>query len=590
MKRASLPAVLARIAPMAFSASPGLFMAGNIMAIVHGVSWGVGTWAMQVFLDAVAAAVRGETGAPAAVLALALLGAVTVGQQVLNGVHNFTTDAMFEKMGGHVGKRLHRKASRIDPVCYEDPALLDHVNKAAEGRKNAVSLFWIGCTIPTFYLPYFLFMGVYLFRLKPLLAVSLLLVFVPVALSQLVRASATAKLEEKAAPLRREYEYYEKCLCEREYLKETRLLGAVGFFRGLYRGALMLLNREKWKADYKAGLAELATRILTLAGYLGILYLLVAALLSGEVSVGAFAAVFASVGSMFAIMEEVVCGHIGTMARNIATVRNFISFLDLPERTGSHLDLCAGAGISIRDAVFRYPGRSEESLASVSLDIGAGETVAIVGENGAGKTTLVRLIIGLYLPASGSVHIGGVDTREASAGSVYRGISGVFQNYMKYKMTLEDNVGISDVDREGQRELLESTVRKADLTVEGEGFPDGYATMLSREFDGVDLSGGQWQRVAIARGFFRAHDLIVLDEPTAAIDPIEESRIYRQFSDLARGKTAVLVTHRLGSTRIADRIVVMDRGRIVELGTHEELMRRGGKYAAMFNAQAKWYA
>jgi ATP-binding cassette subfamily B protein len=587
-KGASLLAILARIAPIALTHAPGAFAASTLLAIVHGVSWGVATWAMQVFLDAVTEAAQGKTTVLRAVLALVLLGLATAGQQLLNGVHNFATGAFLDKVRGHIAKLLQAKASRIDPIYYEDPARLDDINKAAEGKNNAVTLFWLGTNIPTFYLPYFLFMGGYLFRLKPILAVSLLLIFVPVALTQLVRSSVTAKLEEKAAPLRREYEYYEKCLCDREYLKETRLLGAVRFFAELYRGALLLLNREKWKADRTAGLAELAARTLTLAGYLGILYLLFAALLAGEITVGAFAAVFASVGTMFEIMEEAVCRHVGSMVKSLATVRNFVSFLELPERGGKDCRLGAGEGISLKGVSFRYPGKDRDSIESLSLEVAPGETIAIVGENGAGKTTLVRLLIGLYLPSSGSVSIGGLDTREVSPASIYSGISGVFQRYQKYKMTAAENVGISDVARESDRELLAAAVRKASFAVDA--LPNGYETMLSREFDGVDLSGGEWQRVAIARGFFRAHDLIVLDEPTAAIDPIEESRIYAQFAEISRGKTAILVTHRLGSTKIADRIVVMDSGTIVELGTHDELMRHGGRYATMFSAQARWYA
>ena len=168
----------------------------------------------------------------------------------------------------------------------------------------------------------------------------------------------------------------------------------------------------------------------------------------------------------------------------------------------------------------------------MNLTIKPGETIAIVGQNGAGKSTLVKLLVGLYLPTEGVVEIGGADSRKISPESIYKGTTGVFQKYQRYKLTLQENVWISDLEAQDQTHL-ETAVKKADLELDQETFPQGYDTMLSREFDGVDLSGGQWQRVALARGFYRRHDLIVLDEPTAAIDPLEETRIYQKFAELS---------------------------------------------------------
>ena len=183
----------------------------------------------------------------------------------------------------------------------------------------------------------------------------------------------------------------------------------------------------------------------------------------------------------------------------------------------------AGAGVVLQDVSFAYPGAGRKAVDGVTLSIGAGETVAVVGENGSGKTTLVRLIIGLYLPDEGEVLSGGADTKTARAPSLFKTVSAVFQNYQRYQMTLRENVGINDVGRAAGDGALDIINAQAGIDKGGGSFPGGYDTMLSREFDGVDLSGGQWQRVAIARGFFRPHQLIVLDEPTAAIDPVEET-------------------------------------------------------------------
>lgn len=168
-------------------------------------------------------------------------------------------------------------------------------------------------------------------------------------------------------------------------------------------------------------------------------------------------------------------------------------------------------------------------------------------------------------------------------------MSGVFQKFQKYQMTLRENVMISNLDTEREDGTLLETLKKADVNIESQSYPDGLETMLSREFDGVDLSGGQWQRVSIARGINRDSKVIVLDEPTAAIDPIEETKIYKKFKEISDERTTVLVTHRLGSARIADRIVVMENGRVAEIGTHDELMNKQGTYYVLFMSQAQWY-
>ncbi|MPN01752.1 Lipid A export ATP-binding/permease protein MsbA [bioreactor metagenome] len=266
----------------------------------------------------------------------------------------------------------------------------------------------------------------------------------------------------------------------------------------------------------------------------------------------------------------------------------------MPERQGEDIERNEVDGITLRKVSFKYPGAEKEALSNISLQVQPGETIAIVGENGAGKSTLVKLMIGLFSPSSGSVTLGKVETTKVSRKSLYKNVSAVFQNYQRYKMTLGEKVAISDSKGNSEvnkdnKEKLSSALNKADLNIDEEKFKDSYDTMLSREFDGIDLSGGQWQRIAIARGFYRSYHTIVLDEPTAAIDPIEETKIYNKFVDMSKGKTAIIVTHRLGSAKIADRIVVLDNGGISEIGTHEELMSKNGKYAEMYRAQGKWY-
>lgn len=578
---------LLRILPIQFKIAPWDGIVENLLAIVHGLSFALAVVATQRLFDAVSsAAARGGTGFKDCVAPLLVLAGVTFGQQIMNGLQNFHgTGILLPKSIGGLTTLLHRKLQRIDPVLFEDTGFLDDLNKAREGLRAVTMFCLIALASVSFYGVYFLTVGAYLFSLKPLLLLTLLLAFVPALSAQAVRANVFTKLEEQSAPLRRECEYYQQTLCDRTYFKETRILGAAAFFYRLFADTLGLLTRKVWQAERQTALLQLGLNLISFVGMAVSAYMLFTATMAGEITVGAFAAVFAALGQIFAIMQEIVNQHIGSMNKNIGKVVNFIRLLDMPERAGAEGTPDFAKGVVAKGVSFTYPGRDEPAVKNVSLTLADGETVAIVGENGAGKSTLVRLLTGLYRPTKGKVMIGGLDTAQTAPAALFKGISGVFQKYQRYKMTLGENVAISNLSAKADPKRIEWALREAEAGLNYEN-PD---TMLSPEFDGIDLSGGQWQRVAIARGLYRVNDFIVLDEPTSAIDPVEETRIYSQFQRLAQGKCAVVVTHRLGSARLAHRVVVMDSGEIVDIGTHEALLSRPGKYADMWAAQAQWY-
>jgi len=584
-KKYTFTRVMLRVIPISFKTTPVLSIVVILMGILHALTWAVGIIATQNLFDAVSNAAAGYIGIGECIMSLLILTAVTFGQQVMNGVHNFVgVGIAIPKSLRGVKTMLHRKLQRIDPSRFEETSFLDDLNKAREGIAVIPLFSQLIFLIVCFYGVYFGSIGIYLYRLKPILVITLVVAFIPALLAQIVRGKVFTKLEEQNAPLRREYEYYQKTICDREYFKETRLLGAFDFFHKLFSDTMLLLTRKTWQAERKTALLQLLLNITSFAGMAISAYMLFTATMSGEITVGAFAAVFAALGNIFSIMQEIINMHIGSMNRDIGKITNFVRMLDIPEWTGTEKTPDFSKGIVAQNISFTYPGRDEPAVRDVSLTIAEGETIAIVGENGAGKSTLVRLLTGIYHPSDGKVTVGGLDTARFAPKSVYKGISGVFQKYQRYKMTLKDNVAISDMESTGT-ERLDTALHDADFNSESAG-PD---TMLSPEFDGIDLSGGQWQRLAIARGLYRQNGFIVLDEPTSAIDPIEETKIYTQFQHLASGKCAVVVTHRLGSAKLAHRIVVMDGGRIIDTGTHNELVARPGKYADMWMAQAKWY-
>ncbi|MCL1858663.1 MAG: ABC transporter ATP-binding protein/permease [Oscillospiraceae bacterium] len=582
-----------KIFPMVFKAKPSYCLVNQSLSIIHGMSHGANVMVAQIFFDSVYRASTGDNTVTNVIIALIFFIACRLASDILNAVHNFTTNVHWHRAMGFMNSEINKKSALIDPVEYENPKRLDDINKAANGAGSAVHLVFILSTVITFYLPYFIFMGFYLTSLKPMLILCLLFVFIPVLTAQILRSSVFSKLEDKAAPIRREFDAYQDATAGKNFYKETRNLGSFKYLKNLLIDTINSLNSAVWSANKRSSLIDFGFNTLSLLGYGGILFLLVKYLLAGEISVGAFAAVYNSIGMLFGVMNEMISGHLGHLANNFGQIRNFLRFLDIPSDARSDLAISKKDGVIIENASFKYPNAEKESLKNINLVINPGETIAIVGENGAGKTTLVKLLTGLYKPTEGSVKIGETDVNTISYKSLFESVSGVFQNYQRYALTLKENIQIADFSTEENtgsqtkvdKILEENNIDKNNTDI----FPNSLDTMLSREFDGVDLSGGQWQRIAIARGFYRDSDIIVLDEPTASIDPIEESAIYKKFVEIAKAKTAVIVTHRMGSAKIAERIVVMKDGEIAEIGSHDELVQKGGAYADMYDAQAGWY-
>jgi ATP-binding cassette, subfamily B, bacterial len=399
------------------------------------------------------------------------------------------------------------------------------------------------------------------------------------------------RIEEKGEDAAKPY--YERQDRYREYARssgDTRIFGAFSFFDKLYYD-----NRKKWykierNSDFKVRWISSVFQLTKIVGLVGILLILVRLIINDSISAGEGAAVLASISTMYSYFENLFSTIKGNTELK-PYIDNFFKFIDDTEEGEEKENIVPEVqklGIQAENIYFTYPGTNEPAINGINLKINPGELIAVVGENGSGKTTLSKLLMGIYVPDEGEIKIGGRKASNTKQDALFSKTSAVFQDYIHYTaLTLSDNVLISSYEKESGTEGVASALGECSLDISS--FPQGLSTIMGKKFDGAELSGGQWQRVAMARGLYRTSEWLVLDEPTAAIDALEEDRMYRRFAQLANGKTAMIITHRLASARIANRIIVMDKGKIIEEGRHEELIEKNGKYAEMWTAQASSY-
>ena len=391
----------------------------------------------------------------------------------------------------------------------------------------------------------------------------------------------------------RQYGILGNMLKSREFIRENILFGASRYLVETYRKRLSGRNREYEKYVFRWTKQKLAGRIVINVAQLGNALLLFYLYINGGVSIGMmisltlvlFSSLFGGGGlSGFT-------GFVGACVWHLKTYDYYDKYFSLSEdEYGGDEELPDDCSIEFNDVHFTYPGAGQKILNGLTFTIKHGEKVSVVGKNGEGKTTMIKLLLGLFRPDSGEIRIGGKPLDAYSQAARRRLFGPVFQDFVKYSVTLAENVGVGDIDKLNDKQAVSAAMCKAGVDVIADNLVDGTATILGRDFEGgVDLSGGQWQRIAIARAFMGDKPILILDELASQLDPMAESRVYSEFAEMTDNKTAILISHRLGSTMITDKIFVIEGGRVAQSGSHDELMERGGLYADMFNAQKQWY-
>jgi ABC-type multidrug transport system, ATPase and permease components len=573
--------ILIKIYPQVIKTMPKDYCLLSLIDIFHGISFGVIVVMTQRFFDHAADVFLGNQIWQKLIISAVILILAQVSSQILNGLVQFYAEVLHEKGAGILNVKIQKKVGRIRPIEFERVQQLEAINKAQEGALQASEISDLFNSIFTFYIPYFLFMTFYLYKIQPILIVSLILIFIPSFIGQLKRVSLNEKLEDEIAIRRRQMKAYKETMIDPVFIKETRVFGAFSYIREKFIKSIKKYNMGIWNYKKKVALIETGLNICSLCAYLVIIFMLIILVVHDNISVGEFAAIFMALNAMFFLMDEICSDSIGGISEGLGAVENYLKFMDLPE-LGTEEIAPVKFDIELKRVSFRYPDNDYNSLTDIDIYIKEGESVAIIGENGAGKSTLGKLLTGIYIGQQGEMKIGGVTVTEKNQGSVYSYVSAVFQDFIKYKLTLKENIIISDVNK---KESIKEVLQKAQI-LNLNSYSD---TVLSKEFGGIELSGGEWQRLAIARGYYREREIMVLDEPTAAIDPIEERNLYLHFLELAKEKTAFIITHRMAAAQWVDKVIVLKNGVIDDMGAHDELMSKKGYYYELWNSQAKWY-
>jgi ATP-binding cassette subfamily B protein len=489
--------------------------------------------------------------------------------------------------------KIMEHAAILDLEQFEDSNFYDKLERARQqtiGR--TVLLSQVLSQLQDLITMFFLAAGLVVFN--PWLMVILFVAVLPAFMGEAYFNDQTYSLGRRQTPERRELDYVRYIGASDETAKEVKLFDLSRFLIDRFRQLSQKFYQDNKGLAIKRSLWGTAFSFFGTLGYYGAYVFIIYKTIQGKISIGDLTFLAGSFRQLRTLLDGIL-SRFTAVSQGAIYLKDFFDFFQIqptifPSTKALPFPDPVKQGFVFENVGFKYVNSERRAVHNLSFTLAAGEKLALVGENGAGKTTLVKLLARLYDPTEGRILLDGHDLREYNLAELRKNVGVIFQDYIRYQMTVSQNIAVGNIDEKENRELIMQSAKKslADRLVQN--LAGKYDQALGKRFNqGVELSGGEWQKIALARAYMKNAQLLILDEPTSALDARAEYEVFQRFAELTKGKTAVLISHRFSTVRMADRILVLDKGELLELGSHQELLQQGGRYAELFNLQARGY-
>ncbi len=568
-----------------------------LLIILQGMLPLISLYLMKLIVDGVTGSI-GAAGSARAFADIGLLifcaGAVGLATVLCRSLAEIVKETQGRVVTDHVADMIHAKSVEVDLEYYDNPDYHDTLHLAQQEApyrplhivNSLTQLFQGGISLCA--------VAGLLIYLHWAIALILFVALVPGIFVRLKYADRMYKWHKDRTKTERKADYFHWMLIDGSHAKEIRLFGLGPLFMDWYRTLSARLRREKLSISTRRALFELITQTCGILALFGSFAFIAHRALAGAMTLGDMVMYYQAFQRAQGCLQEVLTSLAGLYEDSLF-LSHFYEFLDLKPKVADPLSPAAfpetmEKGIVFSRVGFRYPGNPKPVLKDIDLRIEPGQVIALVGENGSGKTTLVKLLCRLYDPASGTIALDGIDLRQFDVRALRKHFSVIFQDYIHYHLTARENIWLGNIDGDPGDEAIRAAAEQTGVMQAVSRLHKGFDTQLGCLFeDGEELSIGEWQKIALARAFYSNAGLIILDEPTSSMDAKAEHEVFNAFRKLLHGRTAVLISHRFSTVRMADYIYVLDQGSILEHGTHDSLIGRGGKYARLFDMQAQHY-